>query len=213
MISCDNTNLLMYQYQDSPRVRDLILEFTREFCSLQVACEQLETRLDVELSEGVQLDLIGEIVGAPRPRTMQASDEDTFVFDDPDGTGPWGGLGLGWSGVGRGEIGGRFVGLSGLLVGAMPDADYRVLIRARIFTNAAKGTVDDLVGFLNFAIGGQGNNVINEVVGEVTLVVGRNLSPTELAIVELMAPVAAGIRLAEVIQAPAVLPVALPFAL
>jgi len=203
----------MYQYQNSPRMRDLALEATVEFCILQAACEQLQTRLDIELSEGVQLDLIGEIIGQPRPLTLQADSGDTFVFADPTGIGPWAGAGLGWSGVGRGDVGGRFVGLSGLLVGAMLDADYKMLLRARIFSNISKGTVDDLLQFLDFVCGEVKNEVINNVVGEVTLVVGRILSDAEESIILLMIPVVAGVRVAEIQMTPYALPSILPFAL
>lgn len=186
---CDNTARLLYQYQASPLLRGLMLALTREYCALGDALSALETRLDIDLSSGVQLDLIGEIVGIPRPLTIQLDGEDAFAFADP---GPPEGPGRGWSGRGRDDIGGRFVGLSGLAVGAMADPDYRTLIRARIFSNRADATVDSIAGFLNAALGGR--NRVTHSVGVVNLVLARPVSTIEQDIILGMIPIAAGVR-------------------
>ena len=201
-ISCDNTARLMYQYQDSPRMRDLMLTLTNEYCALGQVQVDMMTRLDVDTSVGMQLDLIGVIVGAPRPLTEQLGDEESFVFDDPEGEGPWAGAGLGWSGVGRGDIGGRFVGTGGLLVGAMSDIDYRTLIRARIFSNRSKGTVDEINEFLQYVLGPGGHyvEVSSTQAPWISIHVDHNLTSTETAILELLTPVAAGAEFRAIIE-------------
>lgn len=188
-MSCDNTARLLYQYQASPALRGLMLALTSEYCSLADTLAALDTRLDIDLSAGVQLDLIGEIVGIPRPLTIQLDGEDAFAFANP---GPPEGPGKGWSGIGRDDIGGRFMGLAGLAIGAMADADYRTLLRARIFSNRADATVDDIAGYLNAALGGR--NRITHSVGVVNLILSRAVSTIEQDIILGMIPLAAGVR-------------------
>lgn len=203
-MSCDNTHRLLYQYQNSPLLRGLMLALTLEYCNLEVVQAELETRLDIDLSSGVQLDLIGEIVGQPRPVSVSINPDEVFGFDPlatgaggfPSGQTP----DFGWSGVTRPDRGGVWTGIDGLFVAKMFDADYRTLLRARIFSNGADGTVDSIVGFLNFAVGVTGNNVVNTTVGQVDLTVARRLSSVEQQIILALAPVAAGIRVNSIIQ-------------
>lgn len=200
MIGCDNTGRLLYQYATSPLLKGLMLSLTAEYCDLQQVMEDLEKRLDIDLSRGFQLDQIGIIVGQPRPLVYQEEEGDSFVFADPDGTGPWGGEGLGWSGVSRGDIGGRFIGLdadgnpSGALLGAMPDLDYRTLLRARIYSNRATPDIGSIETFLEFALRVSNNRVINGP-GSIDLVVGKVLSGSEELIVRSLVPVAAGVAI------------------
>lgn len=202
-MTCDNTHRLMYQYQSSPKLRALILALTREYCDLQVVIGQLETRLDIGLSSGVQLDLIGEIVGQERPISVSIDPDEVFGFDPievgdpgfPSGCPP----DFGWSGVSRPDRGGVWTSVSGLFVARMSDSDYRTLLRARIFSNSADGTVESIVKFLDFATGVDGNNIINSTIGQVDLIVGRYISSVEETIIKSLAPVAAGIRVNSVI--------------
>lgn len=202
-MTCDNTHRLMYQYQSSPNLRALILSITREYCNLEETMAALETRLDIDLSVGKQLDLIGEIVGQPRPTSVSINPDEVFGFDpievgDPGFPSGWP-PDFGWSGVERPDKGGVWTSVSGLFTSKMNDSDYRTLLRARIFANVADSTVNSLVEFLNFALGSTGNNVINNTVGQVDFVVGRYLTSVEVQILKDLAPVAAGIRINSVI--------------
>lgn len=191
MSICDNTARLMYQYADSPVLGSLIRALSAENCTISGDNLALMTRLDIDASVGVQLDLIGEIIGEPRPLNIQIDENDAFAFD--------GGTGKGWSGQTRADIGGRFVGINGLIVGRMIDADYRTLLRARIFANAATGTVDDIGRFLRFVLGAGAYQVYNYV-GFVDVQVPRTLSSTEADVVKILIPLAAGIALRTIIQ-------------
>ena len=203
-MTCDNTYRLLYQYQDSPILRAMLLALTTEYCRLEEVLAQLETRLDIQLSSGIQLDLIGEIVGQPRPLSIEIDPDEVFGFDPlavsnggfPSGDDP----DFGWSGVTRPDRGGVWTGVNGLFVGRMLDADYRTLLRARIFSNGADATVDSIVAFLNAAIGPGGNNVVNSTVGRIDLVVWRHLSSVEQTIILSLVPVAAGVRVNSIIQ-------------
>lgn len=202
-MTCDNTHRLMYQYQSSPQLRNLILSLTREYCNLQEVMGQLETRLDIGLSSGIQLDLIGEIVGQERPISVSIDPDEVFGFDPltvSDGAFPSGyPPDFGWSGVSRPDRGGVWTSVSGLFVARMSDSDYRTLLRARIYSNSADGTVESIVRFLDFATGVNGNNISSPAVGKVDLIVGRYLSSVEETIIKSLAPVAAGIRVNSVI--------------
>lgn len=203
-MTCDNTHRLLYQYQNSPKLRSLMLALTLEYCDLEVVMEQLQTRLDIDQSHGIQLDLIGEIVGQPRPVSISIDPDEVFGFDPiatagggfPSGAVP----DFGWSASDRADRGGVWTGVDGLFVASMFDSDYRTLLRARIFSNGADGTVDSIVRFLNFALGGSGNGIVNDTVGQVDLVVNRTLSSVELQIILSLVPVAAGIRVNSVVE-------------
>lgn len=182
----ESLSLLLYQYQHSARLIALLRSLLAEYEVLDATAEDLRTRLDIDLSRGVQLDGIGEIVGRPRPNTEQIDPDDVFAFD--------GGLdGKGFSGEGRPDIGGRFQGRGGLIIGPMPDDNYRILIRATIFGNYADSTVDDLAEYVRFVIGDYPSIV--PYVGYVDVTFPRPLSLVELSIIDQAFPIAAGIRI------------------
>ena len=131
---------LLWQYQKSPNVRALIASVLSEYEDLTEAAEELKTRLDIDASVGVQLDGIGTIVGRPRPSTEFIDNDDVFSFDGPDD-------GKGFSGIDRPDQGGRFTGIGGIVVGPMPDAEYRSLLRAAIFGNNGLSTVDHIAEY------------------------------------------------------------------
>lgn len=203
-MSCDNTNRLMYQYAASERLLALLRAITAENCELQDTLDSMETRLDIELSVGVQLDQIGVIVGVPRPLNIQIDPDEAFGFDeaaldDPEFPTPVP-PDYGWSGATRADRGGRFVGINGLLVGRMVDADYRTLIRARILANSAKGTVEDVLRFLRFVLGTDASQLVQHGDGTVSISLGRYATANEIDIIRALVPLAAGIGLVAVNQ-------------
>jgi hypothetical protein len=177
---------LVYQYQHSPNVKALVAVLLAEYGTIAGVLAELRARLDIDASQGVQLDGIGDIVGRPRPQTVQIAPEEAFAFDGPDPGG-------GFSGIGRPDIGGQFVGINGLIVGAMPDEQYRVLIRAAIFANYTKSTLDNIAAYGRFVLGAEINVV--EGIGWVDLSVGSPLAKWETDIIRATAPIAGGVRL------------------
>jgi hypothetical protein len=179
---------LAYQYRNATRFRALVAALINEYDDIYKALLSLETRLDIEASEGVQLDQIGEIVGQPRPDSigsvyLEFPPEEAFAFA--------GGVGQGFSGIGRPDVGGRFAGLSG--VAGMIDADYRVLLRAAIFRNYADCTIDSMGQYGLFVFGAR-ITVLNGV-GFVDVSVQKPLRGWERRLIEETFPVAAGVRL------------------
>jgi hypothetical protein len=177
---------VLFQYRNSPKVLALIRAFIAEYPFLSEVIKSLETRLDIDLSEGVQLDGIGEIVGRPRPLTEEIKPDDVFTFLGADG--------LGFSSLDRPDIGGRFQGLAGgIFLGPMPDADYRILLRATIYANHATSTVDSLSTYVLFVLGVAAR--VYTHVGWVDMTFQTPVNKVWLKIIDDFMPIAAGIGL------------------
>lgn len=142
--------------------------------------EQLYTRLDIDLSVGRQLDLIGTIVDQARP--------DSFV-DDPilsaniftwDTTNPnkyWN-RGI-WDGIEQRV--------------AMSDPDYRKLLKGVIFSQNSLPTIYNIEQFGKFAFGSPFR--VQAFIGSVDVVSPYELSPSAINIAKGVINVAQGIKL------------------
>lgn len=181
-----STDRLLWQYRDKPNILALIRSYLTEFDEISDVLTALQTRLDIDASIGAQLDGIGEIVGQPRPGTVYIDDDDVFSFDGP-------GDGKGFSGINRPDIGGRFNSVDGLIVGDMPDGEYRVLLRAAIFATAGYSTLEHIAEYCQ-AVLGDGVRV-HEGVGFVSISVPRPISSVEVQLIRQTIPLAAGVRL------------------
>jgi len=177
---------LVYQYRDSPKVVGTVDALLSEYPRICETLNDLLTRLDIDLSRGVQLDGIGEIVGRPRPNTEDLEPEDLLVLD---GSEP----GLGFSSLDQPTIGGRFIGMEGGGFGPMPDHDYRTLLRAAIFGNYATGSVQDVVDYAAFVL--DARVFLVEDIGVVNFQFDRVLRPFEVRILLATVPLAAGVRI------------------
>ena len=177
---------LIWQYRDKPNVRALIASVLHEFDNISEALDDLRTRLDIDASVGMQLDGIGEIIGQPRPTTTQIADVDVFAFDGPNEA-------KGMSGVGRQDEGGRFIGLGGLIIGAMPDDEYRMLLRATIISNDGLSDVDHILRYCLNITSAFGS--VSESVGYISVTLPRPVSAPEAALIRNTMPIAAGVRL------------------
>lgn len=183
----DALERLAQQYQDSPRLKALLGILVDEADKIAAAFEQLRLRLDIDQSVGVQLDLIGEIVGKARPRTDPAEDE-AFAF----ATGP----GLGFGSTTDPTIGGYFGSLSDIFTERIPlnDEGYRKYLRAAIYAAQAICTVEDIYKFVEFVFVGE-TVIVTDGVGVVTIEFDRTLRSMELELLNELTPVPAGIRL------------------
>lgn len=171
---------LVYQYRYSERLKALIESLLSESGDLRDQLQRLPDRLNIETQVGVQLDGIGEYLGAPRPRVAAGEDE-AFAFSGPA------------TGLGFNE--GQFVGLFTDFddAEALSDSDYRAVLRAARNANRSNCNLFDLEQFFAEAVG------LPVVLGvehrRIEAVVPRPLFQFEQRIVELLAPVRAGTEL------------------
>jgi hypothetical protein len=64
-------NDLPEQFKGKPNLEALLLAIGRQLSELRVFFESLETLISIELSEGAQLDGIGELVNMSRPEALR----------------------------------------------------------------------------------------------------------------------------------------------
>lgn len=72
---------LRYQYRNSDNLKSMLSVLLDEYDTISGVCDDLLTRLDIDVSEGVQLDGIGEIVGVDRP-SVETDGVATEMEDD-----------------------------------------------------------------------------------------------------------------------------------
>ncbi len=94
---------------------------------------------DVDKASGVQLDIIGDIVG--QPRSLQGLDETGFFgFQSDAGAQPFGSLGNSTGGV----YASLYRSTSSQTV-ELSDSAYRVYLKAKILSNNASGTPEEVI--------------------------------------------------------------------
>ena len=142
--------------------------------------EQLYTRLDIDLSVGRQLDLIGTIVEQARPDSFVDDpilSANSFTWDTTDPNKYWN-EGI-WGGVD--------------LSVAMSDPDYRKLLKGVIFSQNSLPTIYNIEQFGKFAFGNP--FTVGAYVGFVEVVSPYELSPSAINIAKGVIKVAQGIRI------------------
>ena len=129
----ESTNLIAY-------IRALLIEAdTLE----QVFCDLLEKRW-IDTAEGVQLDILGAIVGQSREFVDAEIFEYFGFFDNPQSQS--------FGTLTDAGIGGRFRFVEEPTTGIrqLTDDEYRKFIRARITRNSTKSTPEDIIAQLRF---------------------------------------------------------------
>lgn len=129
----ESTNLISY-------IRALLIEAdTLE----QVFCDLLEKRW-IDTAEGIQLDILGAIVGQTR-EFIDAEIFDYFGFDDNIQAQSFGS-------IEDASIGGRFRFISEVTTGIrqLSDDEYRLFIRARISRNTTSSTPEDIIAQIRY---------------------------------------------------------------
>lgn len=143
---------------------------------LQLVLKDLMEKRSIDTAEGVQLDIIGDIVG--QPRTLIDADLLTFFgfegewhadsfgsLSDPSVGSVW------WDGEAS-RIGNI----------TLSDDLYRLLIKAKIAKNNTKATPEDVMNFVNFIFNTNGSNVVDEGDAKFRLMIGRELTREEVSL-------------------------------
>lgn len=133
---------LIFQYRNSEKMQawvSILPQIGQD--SIEAAAERLINILSIDEGEGELLDIIGEIVGQPRPIV----DSDILVW-------------FGWEGnPDREQWGAPWLprDIAGTQI-LMPDEYYRILIRAKIAKNTSVAAIDDVGRSVRFITGNTG---------------------------------------------------------
>lgn len=140
---------LATQFKESARLIAYLKALLVEANNLeQVFCDLLEKRW-IDTAEGVNLDIIGAIVGQSRS-IVGAELFGYFGFAINLESGPFGS-------VSDPSEGDRFRGVSEPTTGnrILSDSEYRLWIRARIIKNTSSSTPEDIIGQIKFIFGAE----------------------------------------------------------
>lgn len=134
------SDLLILQYRQKPRARQTIGLYAQLYLADGLIF-QLNDCLNIDIAEGVQLDLIGKILGVDRKVQGLVIDRDFFSFEKQNA--------LGFSTVGAlgdGEF--KTLQRSKFSVYSLNDADYRTVLKFKARYNLRLGSmasIDDLL--------------------------------------------------------------------
>lgn len=179
---------ILNQYVASPQLKSLLKGLIDgPSQNIRDVLSQLRGRLDIDAMDGAQLDGIGSIIGRPRPFVLDFAEAgDAFEFTDQMGVSvpekAFGSLPFP-------NFGGKFASITANV--PMGDTDYRVLLRATIFSNTTAATVQDIERFGSAVLG-----VLVTVVNthtQISVQIDGRVSPVQRKIIRATLEAAAGI--------------------
>lgn len=172
---------LMLQYQGALSLLALFYALIdTPSLATSLALQSLYTRLDIDLSSGIQLDRIGSIVGRPRPNSLTALpvvEANLFTWDSTDSN-KWWDAGL-WKGEDE--------------FPPMSDVDYRLLLKGVIFGQNNLPTIHNIERFGVSVLGVP--FLVRDFVGRVEAISPYELSPTAIQVSKESITVAQGVEL------------------
>ena len=184
------------QYTESQKFLAYIRALLASSVELEAVLQKVAEQVDIDLAEGVNLDVIGEIVGISRiiPASVQLA---FFGFQDNAAA-------LNFGEEGSQGIGARFYdeGEPYLATSVLNDPEFRLLIRAKIVKNHALGTNEDVIAGLAYLFGGgMAIQVAVEDIGgmAIKVAVGRPLTYLEKVLITNLdvLPRPAGVRISQ----------------
>lgn len=184
------------QYTESQKFLAYIRALLASSAELEAILQKTAEQVDIDLAEGVNLDVIGEIVGISRiiPASVQLA---FFGFQDNAAA-------LNFGEEGSQGIGARFYdeGEPYLATSVLNDPEFRLLIRAKIVKNHAMGTNEDVIAGLAYLFGGgMAIQVAVEDIGgmAIQVAVGRPLTYLEKVLITNLdvLPRPAGVRISQ----------------
>lgn len=132
------------QYTESLKFLAYIRALLESSDEIEEVLQKVAEQTDIDLAEGVNLDVIGEIVGISRiiPQSLQLA---FFGFQHNAAA-------LVFGEEGFPELGGRFYeeGDEYIATTVLSDFEYRLLIRAKIVRNHGRGTNEDVLAGLQY---------------------------------------------------------------
>lgn len=184
------------QYTESQKFLAYIRALLASSAEIEAVLQKVAEQVDIDLAEGVNLDVIGEIVGISRiiPASVQLA---FFGFQDNAAA-------LNFGEEGSLGIGARFYDEDEpyLATSVLNDPEFRLLIRAKIVKNHALGTNEDVIAGLAYLFGGgMAIQVAVEDIGgmAIQVAVGRPLTYLEKVLITNLdvLPRPAGVRISQ----------------
>lgn len=165
------------QYTESQRFLAYVRALLESSAELEAVLQKVAEQTDIDLAAGVNLDVIGEIVGVSRiiPDSIAVK---FFGFEGQPGGDVFGEEGaLG--------IGSRFREETEpeTATSVLADPEYRLLIRAKIVKNHAKGTNEDILQGLAYLFNAPLTVIEDNGGMAIGMAIGRQLTFQEKALV------------------------------
>lgn len=179
------------QYTESPKFLAYLRALLASSAELETVLQQIAAQVDIDVAEGVNLDVIGEIVGIGRilPNSIAVQ---FFGFQGQPGADVFGEEGaLGIGSRFRDELEPETA------TSVLADPEYRLLIRAKIVKNHAHGTNEDILQGLAYLFNAP-LTVVEDAGGmAIGVAIGRQLTFQEKAMVTNLdiLPRPAGVRI------------------
>jgi hypothetical protein len=179
------------QYTESQRFLAYVRALLDSSAELEAVLQKVAEQSDIDIAEGVNLDVIGEIVGVSRilPYSIAVR---FFGFEGQPGGDVFGEEGV--LGIGsrfRDELEPETA------TSVLADPEYRLLIRAKIVKNHAHGTNEDILQGLAYLFNAP-RTVVEDLGGmAIGVAIGRQLTFQEKALVTVLdiLPRPAGVRI------------------
>lgn len=180
LVSLDHLQIardrITQQFKDKEIVDKLLQLLIDDQQELEELFKALLQQRSIDEAVGVQLDIIGEIVGQPR-ELISVDLYDLFGFEGAPKAGSFGdttnpSLGAIWYNFGD-PLGGNVL---------LDDTTYRLFIKAKILKNTTRSTPEEFIQFVNFLFGTQTTALIAEGQAEYTVLFGRRLTDFERAL-------------------------------
>jgi hypothetical protein len=159
-------NLLIQHGKNKPFVRALVAGMVTPLNDIEQALNDLYNLRWLQNATGVQLDMVGTIVGQSR-ESQSAIYYSFFGFAEQP------------AGVGFGQARIRHDGEPFAESTSLPDAEYRSLLYAKIARNNSHGTVEDILTVMK-AVFNVNTVLVNNIgVASIAVFIGRYLAPSE----------------------------------
>ncbi|TXG97759.1 MAG: DUF2612 domain-containing protein [Nevskiaceae bacterium] len=171
--SAQARGLTATQYRDRIKFLKTLDVFMKEVQDLEDALFKVAALTDIDIATGVNLDVLGDIVGVSR-NIDKGILLPFFGFQDTDG-------GVVFGEEGAAGVGARFLeeGEDYTATSVLQDPEFRLIIRAKIVKNHAVGTNDDILRGLNYIFSGSINLIDDQGGHKVSVGIGRQISYTE----------------------------------
>jgi hypothetical protein len=190
---------LATQYRNSEKLKGMISLYISELTEAPVAIFEALALLNLDHATGWALDVLGAVLGLPRP-FIDGEAFEYFGFDgDPTA--------IGFGDVNDPAAGGRFASVFSSLVGQVPleDEDYRPLLRAKSVKNQGDASPENVLAVIAAAFTGTASVSPVEIsegpTARAVITLGRWLSATEKALLRetnlIEGPICVDLKLAE----------------